>query len=138
VATAKHLGVWLTVLVWRQVAIAIANEHLARASKMWDQEEGEEEDDEFAEGEDEAEVELNVFQHILVRQSAHGQRVAQRHYAINRAFLNFLGPELVSAYTQASRAWHAFFEMKPVGEGVVAPVAVAVGRESAKHRRQAS
>jgi hypothetical protein len=34
--TAKHLGVRLTVLAWRQVAIAIANQHLAQASKMWD------------------------------------------------------------------------------------------------------
>ena len=135
--TNKHLGVRLTVLSWRQVAIAIANQHLAQASKTWDQEGGEEEgDEEFAEGEDEAEVELNVFQHILVRQSAHGQRVARRHYAIDGAFLNFLGPELVNAYTQASRAWHIFFKIDPAGEG--AAVAVAVAGESVKHGRRAS
>ena len=132
VATARHLGVRLTILGWRQVAIAIANKHLSQASKTWDREEDEGEGDEFAEGEDEAEVELNLFEHILVRQSAHGQGVAQRHYAVDGAFLNFLGPELVGAYTQASRAWHMFFEIKSEG------VAVAVADTRAKHSRQAS
>jgi superfamily II DNA helicase RecQ len=134
VATAQYLGVRLTILGWRQVAIAIANEHLGKASKTWDQEENDGEDDEFAEGEDEAEVELNLFEHILVRQSAHGQGVAQRHYAVDGAFLNFLGPELVNAYTQASRAWHTFFEIKPEGGAM----AVAIENERVKHSRQAS
>jgi hypothetical protein len=58
--------------------------------------------------------------------------VAQKHYAIDGAFLNFLGPELVNAYTQASRAWHKFFEFKSEGEGE------AVADERMKHSRQAS
>jgi len=35
VATAKHLGVRLTVASWRHVAIAISDEHLRKASKIW-------------------------------------------------------------------------------------------------------
>jgi len=134
VATAAHLGVRLTVLGWRQVAIAIANEHLGRVSRTWEQEE-EGEDEDLVEGGDAAEVEMNVFQHILIRQSAHGQRVAQRHYAIDGAFLNYLGPALTNAYMQASRAWHAFFGLKSDG---AAAVAVAAADERVKHGRQAS
>jgi superfamily II DNA helicase RecQ len=137
VATARHLGVRLTILAWRQVAIAIANEHLGKAVKTWDREEGEEEGEEFAEGEDEAEVELNVLDHILVRQSAHGQGVAQRHYAIDGAFMNFLGPELVSAYTQASRAWHALFEAKPDSEEVAVAGRIKHGRGASQQLQPA-
>jgi hypothetical protein len=34
VATAKHLGVRLTVSSWRHVAIAISDEHLRKASRI--------------------------------------------------------------------------------------------------------
>jgi hypothetical protein len=35
VATANYLGVRLTVVSWRQVAIAIDDEHLRKASRIW-------------------------------------------------------------------------------------------------------
>lgn len=137
VATAKYLGVRLTIRTWRQVAIAIANKHLGKAVKTWDQEEDAREGDEFAEGKDDAEVELNMLDHILVRQSAHGQGVAQRHYAINGAFINFLGPDLVNAYMQASRAWHAFFEVQLDQEAVAVAGRTKHGREASQQLQPA-
>ena len=104
VATAKHLGVRLTVSSWRHVAIAIGDEHLRKASRIWRQRLEDEEEGEEVEGESDGEVEQSLFEHILVRQSAHGRQVAAGHYAIDGAFLNRLGPDLVSAYSQASRA----------------------------------
>jgi hypothetical protein len=65
-----------------------------------------------------------LFEHILVRQSAHSRQMAAGHYAIDGAFLNRLGPDLVSAYSQASRAWHAFLQLESTG----AVVAVASKR----------
>src|SRR5271167_3989475 len=51
--TQKHLGVRLTVLGWRHVAIGIATRHLMRASKMWEKDNNEDaegyEGDNFAE-----------------------------------------------------------------------------------------
>jgi superfamily II DNA helicase RecQ len=120
VATAKHLGVRLTVSSWRHVAIAIGDEHLRKASRIWKQDQ--EEEGEAVEGESDGEVEQSLFEHILVRQSAHGKQTAVAHYAIDGAFLNRLGPDLVSAYSQASRAWHAFLQLESKG----AAVAVAV------------
>jgi len=109
VATAKHLGVRLTVSSWRHIAIAIGDEHLRKASRIWRQRlEDEDEDNEAVAGESDSEVEQSLFEHILVRQSAHSRQTAAGHYAIDGAFLNRLGPDLVSAYSQASRAWHAF------------------------------
>jgi hypothetical protein len=45
-ATTTHLGVRLTVQSWRQVAIAMANEHLGRAIDVWDIE-GDDDDEEL-------------------------------------------------------------------------------------------
>lgn len=68
-ASQKHLGVRLTVSGWRHVAIGIATRHLMRASKTWEKEyeEPAEGEDEFAEGEDEEELELDAYRHIMVR-----------------------------------------------------------------------
>jgi superfamily II DNA helicase RecQ len=121
VATAKHLGVRLTVSGWRHVAIAISNEHLRKASRIWKQEQ---EEGEAVSGESDGEVEQSLFEHILVRQSAHSKSTADLRYAIDSAFLNQLGPDLVSAYSQASRAWHAFLHLESKG----AAVAVAARR----------
>jgi len=125
VATAKHLGVRLTVSSWRHVAIAIGDEHLRKASRIWKQRQEEDEEGEAVEGESDGEVEQSLFEHILIRQSAHGKQTAIGHYAIDGAFLNRLGPDLVSAYSQASRAWHAFLGLESKG---AAAVAVAVKR----------
>ena len=108
-ATANHLGVRLTVASWRQVAIAISDEHLRKVSRIWKQKlEEDDEEGEAVEGESDGEVEQSLFEHILVRQSAHSRQMAAGHYAIDGAFLNRLGPDLVSVYSQASRAWYAF------------------------------
>ncbi|KAK6591896.1 hypothetical protein H4I95_12023 [Botrytis cinerea] len=103
-ATRKHLGVYLRASGWRHTAIGIATRYLMRASKTWEKEHEDPEDggDEFAEGDDDEELELDTFRHIMVRQSGHGRRVAQAHYAIDGAFLHRLGPELITAYEQAS------------------------------------
>ena len=77
------------------------------------------------EGESDGEVEQSLFKHILVRQSAHGKPTADLRYAIDGAFLNRLGPDLVSAYSQASRAWHAFLHLESKGAAAVVAVAVA-------------
>jgi len=132
VATAKHLGVRLTVAGWRHVAIAIANEHLRKASRIWKQDHEDDEEGEAVEGESDGEVEQSLFEHILVRQSAHGKQTADLRYAIDGAFLNRLGPDLVSAYSQASRAWHAFLHLESKG----AAVAVAVGKRRASPLQQ--
>jgi hypothetical protein len=66
-ATQQYLGVRLTVLAWRHVAIGIAVRHLMRASKSWDKEISNEEEDDFVEGEDQEELELNTLRHIIVR-----------------------------------------------------------------------
>jgi superfamily II DNA helicase RecQ len=131
VATTKHLGVRLTVAGWRHVAIATANEHLRKASRIWKQDQ--EEEGEAVEGESDGEVEQSLFEHILVRQSAHGKQTADLRYAIDGAFLNRLGPDLVSAYSQASRAWHAFLHLESKG----AAVAVAVHRPASPLQRPA-
>jgi superfamily II DNA helicase RecQ len=73
-----------------------------------------------------------LFKHILVRQSAHGKQTADLRYTVDGAFLNRLGPDLVSAYSQASRAWHAFLYLESKG----AAVAVA-GKRSASPLPQA-
>lgn len=68
-ATDKHLGVRLTVSAWRHVAIGIATRRLMQASKTWEKD-GEGSDDEvegFASGDDEKELELDTFRHIMVR-----------------------------------------------------------------------
>lgn len=132
VATAKHLGVRLTVSSWRHIAIAIGDEHLRKASRIWRQRLEDNEEGEEVEGESDGEVEQSLFEHILVRQSAHGRQTAAGHYAIDRAFLNRLGPDLVSAYSQASQAWHAFLQLESKGAAVAAAgagaAAVAVKR----------
>jgi len=53
------------------------------------------------------------------RQSGHGRRVAQAHYAIDGAFLHQLGPELITAFEQASVAWHRLWQLKSSGSGRV-------------------
>jgi len=66
--TQKHLGVQLTVSGWRHVAIGIATRHLTRASRTWEKDEEDEDGiDEFAEGDDPEELELDTFRHIMVR-----------------------------------------------------------------------
>ena len=84
-------------------------------------------------GESDSEVEQSLFEHILVRQSAHGRQTAAGHYAIDGAFLNRLGPDLVSAYSQASRAWHAFLQLE--SKGVAVAVSVAVKRSGSPIQR---
>lgn len=68
-ATEKHLGLRLTVSGWRHVAIGISTRHLARASKTWgnDNEEDVDAEDDFAEGDDQEELELDTFRHIMIR-----------------------------------------------------------------------
>jgi hypothetical protein len=66
-ATTKYLGVRLTVSGWRHVAIGIATRHLIRESKSWEKDLDEDEDDNFAEGDDEEDLEKATFQHIVIR-----------------------------------------------------------------------
>lgn len=70
-ATEKHLGVRLTVSRWRHVAIGIATQHLTRASRTWgndneDNVDAEDGMDDFAEGDDQEELELDTFRHIMI------------------------------------------------------------------------
>jgi len=67
--TKKHLGVRLTVSGWRHVAIGIATRRLMRASKTWEKDEDDAEDgvDDFAEGDDQEELELDTFRHVMIR-----------------------------------------------------------------------
>jgi hypothetical protein len=68
--TQKHLGIRLTVSAWRHVAIGIATRHLMRASRTWEKDDnGDEGDDgdEFAQGDDQEELELDTFRHVIVR-----------------------------------------------------------------------
>lgn len=135
VATTKHLGVRLTVASWRQVAIAICDEHLRRASQIWRQAQDEEDDEGVAVAEaSDGDVEQSLFEHTLVWQSAHSKPTAVGHYAIDSAFLSRLGPDLVNAFTQASRAWHAFLRLESKG----AAVAVAVAKRPASPIEQPS
>lgn len=120
VVTTKHLGVRLTVSGWRHVAIAICDKHLRKASRIWKQDQ-EEEEGGAVEAESNGEVEQSLFEHILVQQSAHGKQAASLHYAVDGAFLNRLGLDLVSAYSQASRAWHAFLRLESKGVAVKRP-----------------
>jgi superfamily II DNA helicase RecQ len=103
--------------MWRHVAIGIAVQHLMQNSKVWekDEKDGDRDDEEFAEGDNEEELEANAFDHIVVRQSGHGQRVAQAHYAIDGGFLHRLGSQLISAFERASVAWHGLFGWASVG-----------------------
>ena len=66
--TEKHLGVRLTVSGWRHVAIGIATRHLMRANRMWEKDDEDVEDgvDEFAQGDDEEELELDTFRHVMI------------------------------------------------------------------------
>jgi hypothetical protein len=129
--TGKHLGVELPVSSWRQTAVGIAECRLIRASKSWEKEEEDDEDgDNFAEGDDEEELQATMFQHAVVRQSSHGQRVARDHYAIDGAFLHRLGPELLRVFEQASIAWHELFDLKSDGAGQ--------NKSGIGHRREAS
>lgn len=129
--TTQHLGVRLTVSGWRHVAIGIAVRHLMKIGQMWDDEKVDGDEEDFAEGEDDEELELATFQHIMIRQSGHGQRVAQNHYAIDGAFVHRLGPELLSVYEQASVAWHRFVKLKSEGSA-------GEGGKQSRHRREAS
>jgi hypothetical protein len=69
--TKRYLGLSLTTQAWRHVAIAIANQHLIlpnNESRIWEREHIDDEEDEaFAEGIDEGDLERNVVSHILVR-----------------------------------------------------------------------
>ncbi|KAK6591502.1 hypothetical protein H4I95_12174 [Botrytis cinerea] len=67
-ATRKHLGVYLRASGWRHTAIGIATRYLMRASKTWEKEHEDPEDggDEL-EGDDDEELELDTFRHIMVR-----------------------------------------------------------------------
>jgi superfamily II DNA helicase RecQ len=118
-ATAKHLGERLTVSSWRQVAIAIGDKHLRKATKIWHDEEDEE---------GVAVAEDDPYGHILTHQSGHGSLAAHNHYAIDGAFLAQLGPDLVQMYSQASRVWHTFLGLESKGVAVAAAAAAAVKR----------
>ncbi len=131
--TQKYLGVRLTVSSWRQVVIAIGKEHLHTATRVWGQEDDDNKEVEVTEGDTFAEAEQNLFNHILVRQSGHGGLAAHNHYAIDGGFLNQLGPDLVNAYSQASRAWHAFLHLESKGAAVL-----DVEPKTSAHRREAS
>jgi hypothetical protein len=72
------------------------------------------------------------------RQSGHGRRVAQAHYAIDGAFLHRLGPELITAFEQASIAWHRLFDLKSVGKGKGKAATATAAAPTAGHRREAS
>jgi hypothetical protein len=89
----------------------------------------------------------------MCRQSGHGRRVAQAYYAIDGAFLHRLGAELITAFEQASIAWHKLFRLKSVGKGkgkaasATAATAIATTTTAATttaaittvgHRREAS
>ena len=79
--------------------------------------------------------------HILVRQASHGQRVAQAHYAVDGAFLHRLGPQLISAFEQASVAWHQLFQWPSVGASrtkVEGETAIKEGRVPGKAGRLVS
>jgi hypothetical protein len=67
--TQKHLGVRLLASGWRHTAIGIATRHLMRASKTWEKDNTGPEDgiEDFAEGDDDEELELDTFRHIMVR-----------------------------------------------------------------------
>jgi hypothetical protein len=77
--TQKYLKVRLTTRGYRQVAVSIAVRKLGKASRTWENEEGmtvkqdEEEDEEEEEedgemvGEDEREMALDTFRHVLIR-----------------------------------------------------------------------
>jgi len=65
--TKKRLGVRLTVSAWRHVAIGIATRHLMRASRTWEKDDDDEERHEFAQGDDQEELELDTFRHVMVR-----------------------------------------------------------------------
>jgi hypothetical protein len=82
------------VLAWRQVAIAIRDRHLRKATKIWHNEE---------DTDGVAVAEEDPYSYILTQQSAHGNLAAHNHYAIDGAFLAQLGPDLVQMYSQASR-----------------------------------
>jgi superfamily II DNA helicase RecQ len=56
-------------------------------------------------------IDIEYLVNIEYRQSGHGRRVAQAHYAIDGAFLHRLGPELITAYKQASTAWHGLWKL---------------------------
>lgn len=130
--TEKHLGVRLTTSAYRQVAVGICTRHLIRTSKTWEKdEEAVEDNDNFADGDDDEELEAATFQHIMVRQAGHGMPVARDHYAIDAAFLHRLGPELISVYERASIAWHELFHLK--SNGSPKPESKRI-----RHRREAS
>ncbi|TGO31480.1 hypothetical protein BHYA_0676g00010 [Botrytis hyacinthi] len=83
-ATRKHLGVYLRASGWRHTAIGIATRYLMRASKTWEKEHEDPEDggDEFAEGDDDEELELDTFRHIMAKPQSEGQASALQlvHY----------------------------------------------------------
>ena len=66
--TKRYLGLSLTTQAWRHVAIAIANQHLILPNnelRIWEREHIDDEEDEaFAEGIDEGDLERNVVSHI--------------------------------------------------------------------------
>jgi hypothetical protein len=62
----KELGVRLMVAGWRHIAIGIAIRYLIWASKTWETA-TEDIDEEFAKGDNEEELELDTFRHIMVR-----------------------------------------------------------------------
>ena len=66
VATTKHLGVRLTTSGWRHVAIAIANEHLRKASRIWKQDHDENDESMVVADDSDGEVEQSLFEHILI------------------------------------------------------------------------
>lgn len=91
------------------------------------------------EEESDGKVKQSLFKDILVQQLAHGKQAASLHYTIDGAFLNRLGPDLVNAYSQASRAWHRFLylESKGAAVAVVTPIkrSASLVQQTAKRQK---
>ena len=97
----------MTVASWRYVAIATSDKHLRKASKIWKQRlDNKDKDNEavVVEEKSKGKVDQAQLDIALIKQTGHGKRTAIANYTINKAFFKHLGPDLVSAYSQASRA----------------------------------
>jgi hypothetical protein len=108
--------------------------------RVWEREYQEDEDEAFAEGGDEHELEQNVLNHIATkyvlyfynyiniannfRQVSHGRVIAQ-NYAVDSKFLKSLSGRLIKAFEHVSILWHRLFEEQ-------------IGSRGLKHSREAS
>lgn len=65
----------------------------------------------------------SLFEYILVQQLVYSSQAAYNSYAINKAFLSQLRPDLINVYSQASQAWHAFLYLELKGAAVIVAIA---------------